>query len=182
MNGELDGNNQADGVMGMFWQFLLLSLLAVGGLNSVIPDMQRYVVEQGWFTARQFGEVYALSQATPGPNVMVVTMIGAIVAGWTGAVAVTVALFLPGAIMTSALIHLNTRNPDTILALAIRRGLAPVTIGLTLSTGWVMTVTIADHWQGLVLALLTALLVTRTRLNPLWLMGAGAVIGMLDVF
>ena len=69
-------------LLGIFWQFTLLSLLAVGGLQSVIPDMQRYMVEQtGWLTARQFGEVYALSQATPGPNVMVVTMLGAVVAG-----------------------------------------------------------------------------------------------------
>ena len=74
--------SQDEDLLAMFWQFTLLSLLAVGGLNSVIPDMQRYVVEgSGWLTARQFGEVYALSQATPGPNVMVVTMLGAIVAG-----------------------------------------------------------------------------------------------------
>lgn len=170
-----------DDILAMFWQFTLLSLLAVGGLNSVIPDMQRYVVEQGWFTARQFGEVYALSQATPGPNVMVVTMIGAIVAGWTGAMAVTIALFLPGTIMTSALIHLNTRNPDTILALAIRRGLAPVTIGLTLSTAWVMLHALSSEWSGVAMAFITALLVSRTRMNPLWLIAAGAVIGMLDV-
>ena len=172
---------QPDDILAMFWQFTLLSLLAVGGLNSVIPDMQRYVVEQGWFTARQFGEVYALSQATPGPNVMVVTMIGAIVAGWTGAVAVTIALFLPGTIMTSAMIHLNTRNPDTILALAIRRGLSPVTIGLTMSTAWVMLHALSTEWTGVALAFITALLVSRTRMNPLWLIGAGAVIGMLDI-
>jgi chromate transporter len=174
--------SQQDGILGMFWQFTLLSLLAVGGLNSVIPDMQRYVVEQGWFTARQFGEVYALSQATPGPNVMVVTMIGAIVAGWTGAVAVTFALFLPGMVMTSAMIHLNTRNPDTILALAVRRGLAPVTIGLTLSTGWVMLHALSSEWSGVAVAFITALTVLRTRLNPLWLIGAGALVGMLDIF
>ena len=172
---------QPDDILAMFWQFTLLSLLAVGGLNSVIPDMQRYVVEQGWFTARQFGEVYALSQATPGPNVMVVTMIGAIVAGWTGAVAVTIALFLPGTIMTSAMIHLNTRNPDTILALAIRRGLSPVTIGLTMSTAWVMLHALSNEWTGVAMAFITALLVSRTRMNPLWLIGAGAIIGMLDI-
>lgn len=172
---------QPDDILAMFWQFTLLSLLAVGGLNSVIPDMQRYVVEQGWFTAHQFGEVYALSQATPGPNVMVVTMIGAIVAGWTGALAVTIALFLPGTIMTSAMIHLNTRNPDTILALAIRRGLSPVTIGLTMSTAWVMLHALSTEWTGVAMAFITALLVSRTRMNPLWLIAAGAIVGMLGI-
>jgi chromate transporter len=174
---------EQDDVLAMFWQFTLLSLLAVGGLNSVIPDMQRYVVEQnGWLTARQFGEIYALSQATPGPNVMVVTMLGAIIAGWTGALAVTIGLFLPGAIATSVMIHLNTRNPDTIFALAVRRGLAPVAIGLMLSTVWVMLVTLSGELQGVAVACITALVCMRTRLNPLWLIGAGAVIGMLDIF
>lgn len=174
--------SRQDDILALFWQFTLLSLLAVGGLNSVIPDMQRYVVEEGWLTARQFGEVYALSQATPGPNVMVVTMLGAIIAGWSGAVAVTIALFLPGAILTSAMIHLNTRNPDTIFALAIRRGLSPVTIGLTLSTAWVMLTTVSSEWSAVVMAFVTALVVLRTRLNPLWLIGAGALVGMLDIF
>ncbi len=174
--------SRQDDLLALFWQFTLLSLLAVGGLNSVIPDMQRYVVEQGWLSARQFGEVYALSQATPGPNVMVVTMLGAIVAGWSGAVVVTIALFLPGAILTSVMIHLNTRNPDTIFALAVRRGLAPVTIGLTLSTAWVMLSTVSSEWSSVVMAFVTALVLLRTRLNPLWLIGAGALVGMLDIF
>ena len=172
---------EQDDVLAMFWQFTLLSLLAVGGLNSVIPDMQRYVVEQGWLTARQFGEVYALSQATPGPNVMVVTMLGAVIAGWTGALAVTIALFLPGTVMTSAMIHFNTRNPDTIFALAMRRGLMPVTIGLTLSTSWVMLTALHGAWGGVVMAFVTAVVCLRTRMNPLWLMAAGAVVGMLDL-
>ena len=169
-------------LLAMFWQFTLLSLLAVGGLNSVIPDIQRYVVEDsGWLTARHFGEVYALSQATPGPNVMVVTMLGALVAGWSGALVVTIALFLPGTVMTSIMIHLNTRNPDTIFAAAMRRGLAPVTIGLTMSTAWVMLSTLSADWRGVVMAFVTALVVLRTRMNPLWLMGAGALVGMLDI-
>ena len=108
-------------------------------------------------------------------------MIGAIVAGWTGAVAVTIALFLPGTIMTSAMIHLNTRNPDTILALAIRRGLSPVTIGLTMSTAWVMLHALSTEWTGVAMAFITALLVSRTRMNPLWLIAAGAIVGMLGI-
>jgi chromate transporter len=180
-----------DGVVGMFWHFLLVSLLAVGGLNTVIPDIQRYVVEQGWLTARQFGEVYALSQATPGPNVMVLTMIGTVVGGWTGALAATAALFLPGFIVSFLIIHLQSRNPDMPALLAIRRGMAPVAIGLTISTAWVMfsaifttwdLAAVAEHWPGAVIALVVAVIVSRSRLNPLWLLGGGAVAGMAGMF
>ena len=95
---------------------------------------------------------------------------------------VTIALFLPGTVMTSILIHFNTRNPDAIFAAAMRRGMAPVTIGLTLSTAWVMLSTLSGHWLGVAIAFVTALVVLRTRMNPLWLMGAGALVGMLDIF
>jgi chromate transporter len=183
--------SEQDGIWGMFWHFMLVSFLAVGGLNAAIPDIQRYVVEQGWLTARQFGEVYALSQATPGPNVMVLTMIGAVVGGWSGALAATAALFLPGIFVTAGMIRVQSRNPDTTLLLAIRRGMAPVAIGLTLSTGWVMfsalvtdwTLTaIMEQWPGIILALVTAVICSATRWNPLWLMAAGAVAGMAGLF
>jgi chromate transporter len=183
--------SESDGVDGMFWHFLLVSFLAVGGLNTVIPDIQRYVGEQGWLTARQFGEVYALSQATPGPNVMVLTMIGAVVGGWLGALAATAALFLPGVVVTSAMIHLQSRNPDTRVLLAFRRGMAPVAIGLTLSTAWVMFsalftswdfAALAAQWPGAVVALVTAWICSATRWNPLWLMAGGALAGIAGVF
>jgi len=173
---------EQDDLGGMFLHFALLALVAVGGLNSVIPDIQRYVVEQNtWLSARQFGEVFALSQVVPGPNVMIVTMLGAVVSGWLGAAVVTVALFLPGVVLTSVLIRMNTHNTDSDFALAVRRGLTPVVIGLTMSTAWVMLSTLTQDWRGLAFTLATALLVLRTRLNPLWLLGLGAGLGMLDL-
>jgi len=174
--------NTEEDLLSMFWQFTLLSLLAVGGLNTVIPDIQRYVVSEGWMSARQFGEVYALSQATPGPNVMVLTMLGAVLSGWLGALVATIALFLPGTVATAMMIHLNSRNPDTIFALALRRGLAPIAIGLTIATAWVMLSTLAPDWVGVVVAFVTAVICLRTKVNPLWLMAAGAAVGMLDIF
>ncbi|MCC6474902.1 MAG: chromate transporter [Burkholderiales bacterium] len=172
----------AHGVGGMFLHFALLSLLAVGGLNSVIPDLQRYMVEANpWLTARQFGEVYALSQATPGPNVMLMTMLGAIVFGWLGAVLMTVALFLPGATITAALLRFEVLSADSKFALAVRRGFTPVVIGLTMSTAWVMLSTLTRDWHGLAITLATVLVLLRTRFNPLWLLGVGAVAGMLGL-
>ena len=136
-------NDSADTVSGLFWHFLLVSLLAVGGLNSVIPDIQRYVVEQGWLTARQFGEIYALSQVIPGPNVMIVTMMGWLVSSWQGAIVVTIALFTPGSIIASLVIRAGASDPDSRGAQSVRKGLAPMVIGLSLSTAWIMFSTIA---------------------------------------
>src|SRR5258708_34276850 len=74
--------------MALFWHFLLLGCLAVGGVSTVMPDMYRYMVdEQGMVTARQFADLYALAQAAPGPNALGVTLLGLQAAGWTGAIA-----------------------------------------------------------------------------------------------
>ena len=173
---------QQDDLWSMGWHYLLLAAVAVGGLGSVIPDIQRYVVEQnGWFTARQFGEIYALAQVIPGPNVMIVTMLGWLVYSWKGALLVTVALFTPGSLLCAGAIKAGFHNPEASLALAVRKGLAPMVIGLSMSTAWIMFSTISDEWQAVVLTLATVALVLRTRLNPLWLIGAGAALGMLGV-
>ncbi len=66
--------------------FALMSLFAIGGANGAIPEMHRLVVEtRGWMTDRQFADMFALAQVTPGPNVIIVTLIGYHVAGIAGA-------------------------------------------------------------------------------------------------
>ena len=124
-----------DDVLGLFLQFLLLSAMAFGGTNTVLPDMHRYVVEvHHWITDKQFADAYTISQATPGPKVMYVTLIGWQVAGWVGAVATTLAVVIASAGLTLLVVRLSARNPDAPLRRAIRSGLAPIAIGLMLST------------------------------------------------
>ena len=70
--------------------FALMSLFAIGGANSAVPEMQRIAVEvEGWMTARQFTDIFAIAQVTPGPNVIIVALIGYQVAGLIGAVSYT---------------------------------------------------------------------------------------------
>ena len=162
----------------LFWHYLLLCTIAFGGVPTVIPDMQRYVVEvHPYMSAQEFGEVFALVQVAPGPGVMFVTTIGWIVAGWPGALLLTIAMFLPGVLMTSLMIKFNTLDPKARFGRALRRGLAPVTIGLVLAGSWVLTTTINHDWRGYLLTGLTIAIVLRSKLNPLWLIGAGAIIG-----
>jgi chromate transporter len=168
--------------LGLFWHYLLLSTFAVGGVPAVIPDMQRYVVEvHPWMSAQQFGEVYALVQVAPAPGVMVVTVIGWLLAGWSGALLLTIALFLPGVAMTSLLIKFKTLDPHSRFGRALRRGLAPVTIGLVLASCWVLTTTINHDVPGYFLTALTIALVLKSKINPLWMIAAGALIGVVGL-
>jgi chromate transporter len=162
--------------------FALLSLMAIGGVSSVLPDMQRYVVEANhWLNERQFADAYALGQAAPGPNMMFVTLLGWQLAGWAGAVVATLATICPPILLTLAVTRLTARNPDTPLGRAIRSGLSPIAIGLTLSSGWILAHS-ADHdWRSTLLTLLTIALMLRTRLNPVWLIAAGAIAGITGI-
>jgi len=160
----------------------LLSLMAIGGVSSILPDMQRYVVEaNNWLSAAQFADAYALGQAAPGPNMMFVTLLGWQMAGLTGATAVTLAIVLPPILLTLVVTRLNANNPDAPLGRAIRGGLGPITIGLTLSSGWILAHS-ADHdWRGALLTLATVALMLRTKLNPVWMIAAGAAAGMAGI-
>ena len=81
--------------------FGLLSVLAVGGGLAVLPEMKKLTVEQyHWVTANQFVDFYSLGQMAPGPNMIMVALIGYKVAGLGGALAVLIAFFLPASVLT----------------------------------------------------------------------------------
>jgi chromate transporter len=166
----------------LFLYFLMLAFLAVGGAPTVLPEMHRYIVElHGWLTSTQFAELYAIAQVAPGPNVMYIPLIGWRVAGWAGAAATTIAFIMPSITLALLVAHLHKRNPDGAVGIAFRRGLTPVTIGLILASGYILLPAVNADWRGYVLTAITVVLVLRTSLNPLWLLGAGAATGILGL-
>ena len=79
-------NSDGNPVWRSFGRFGLMSLFAVGGANSAIPEMHRVAVDvQHWMNDKQFADLFAISQLSPGPNVLIVTLIGYSVAGIAGA-------------------------------------------------------------------------------------------------
>ena len=165
--------------MALFWHFLLLGCIAVGGVSTVMPDMYRYMVdEQGLVTARQFADLYALAQAAPGPNALWVTLLGMQAGGWNGALATTLGVLIPATIFSLVASALHAQHADAPLALAIRRGLAPVALGFMLASGWLLLRSVGHGLPGYGLALVTFAVASATRLNPLWLMAAGAAAGI----
>jgi chromate transporter len=163
----------------LFLRFLVLCTLAVGGLNTVMPGMFHYVVdEQQLMTARQFTDLYAIGQAAPGPNALWVTLIGLQIGSWAGALASTAAVLLPGISFSLVMVSLQARNPNSAFAIAFRRGLAPIAIGLMFSSGWVLLRSIGHDAVGFAMTLATIAAILRTRLNPLILLALGAAAGV----
>ena len=158
--------------------FSQLSLVAFGGGNTILPEMHRQVTEvHHWLTNADFAALFALAQAAPGPNMMVVPLIGWHVAGLAGMLVSTVAIFGPSSILTAVALRLWRRFKDNPWRRAVQAGLVPVSVGLVAASA-LLIVRAADRtWILLAISAGVALVATRTRLHPLWLLAAGAVIG-----
>ena len=160
-------------------QFSIMSLLALGGANAVVPEMHRQAVElNGWMNEREFTDMFAISQAAPGPNVMLVTLIGYHVAGIAGAIVTTLAMCGPTAVLAHFLGKIWDRFRDAPWRVAVQAGVVPISVGLVGASAIVLT-RAADHsWVAVVITVLTAAVAYGTRWNPLWLIGVAGLAGL----
>jgi chromate transporter len=163
-------------------QFLVLSLVSIGGANAVIPEIHLRVVEtKHWMTDADFAQLFALSQAAPGPNVLIVSLIGWKVAGILGGVIAMLAMSGPSSIIAYGVAHAWERFRDAPWRISIQRALAPVTVGLILASGYVLSRT-ADHsWAAYAITGVTLVIVLRTALHPLWMLAIAALLGALGI-
>jgi len=162
----------------LFLWFALLSLLAVGGISTILPEMHRIVVEaNGWVSAAEFTQLFAVSQAAPGPNVLIASLIGWKVAGFTGALVALAGICLPAAALAWWVGGLWERFRDAPWRALVQRALLPVTVGLVFAGGYVIATPAGLDWRSALIACASAAALYATRLNPLWILGGGGVAG-----
>lgn len=166
----------------LFSQFASLAMVAFGGASALLPELHRVVVEQQqWMDSATFTQLFAIAQAAPGPNLLVVTLIGWQVAGVPGALLTTFAFTLPMSVAVFVLIGYWDRFRGVRWQRALQLAVAPLAVGLVASSAWLIaaTGTGEGHRHGWLLVLLAILLNLRTQLHPLWLIGLGALVGGL---
>jgi chromate transporter len=162
--------------------FAVLSLFAVGGGNSAIPEMHRYAVDvQHWLTDRQFADTFALSQLTPGPNLIIVALIGFHVAGTPGAVVAMLAMCGPTGVAAYFVGRASERFKSKAWHGAVSRGLVPVTIGLTAASATVIATSADYGWAARAVTAATAVICYFFRMNPIWIFAAAAVLGFVGL-
>jgi len=181
--------------------FLSLSLLAIGGAITTAPEMHSYLVnEKAWITDSQFTSSIALAQAAPGPNVLFIALLGWNVgmnaggglgagahAWWLALAGVGIAMIgilVPSTTLTFAAARWGHQNRELRAVRAFKQGMAPIVVALLIATGWILASSSGnplEHWQSWLLTAITTVLVWRTRLHILWLLGAGAILGAFGV-
>jgi chromate transporter len=169
-------------ILTLAWTFGLMSLFAVGGANSAIPEMHRVAVDvQHWMTDKQFADAFAISQMSPGPNVLIVTLIGYSVAGVAGALVATLTMCAPAAVLAYYVSRLLARSSHSRWPAIVQAALVPLSIGLMGASGLILALTADRSWAGGLLTAVAAVLAFATRLNPFWMLLAGGVLGFAGV-
>lgn len=161
--------------------FAELSLLAIGGVASTLPAMARAVVAHRWMSGAGFAALFGLAQASPGPNMLISTLIGLHVAGIPGAFIATIGMIGPSSALTVVVAGLWERFRAAHWRLVLQRAITPIAGGLILAAASVL-LRAADHGgRAWIVSLAVILLSLRGRLHPLLLLAAGAVLGALGL-
>lgn len=163
-------------------RFTVLSLVAVGGVQSILPEVHRVTVEvHQWVTDAEFTQMFVIARAAPGPNMLLVTLIGWHVAGLPGALVATAAVCAPSCVLSYFVARVWQRFRGAPWRRAVEAGLAPITVGLVLATGWLVAQGAPGGWVAYTITAATAALVLFTRLNPVWLFVIAGGLGLLGL-
>ena len=179
--------------LALFTHYLSLSLLAVGGAISTVPEMHRYLVEQQhWLTEAQFSSSVALAQAAPGPNVLFIALMGwnvginagGMASGLLGALLPMVGMLLPSTTLSYLAARWGHQNRELRMVRAFKLGMAPIVVALMIATGWILSSAHSnpgEDWRLWLLTVATTLIIWRSKLHLLWLLAAGALLGWVGL-
>lgn len=167
-------------ILDLLGVFGLLSVLAVGGGAAVLPEMKQLTEsEHHWLTENQFIHIYSLGQVAPGPNMLMVGVIGQRVAGLPGALAALVGFLLPASALTWGVGRLWHRLAGWPWLDAFQRGLGPVSIGLALSGAITVAKGALINATTVVIAAAVLAILLSRHVNPVYLILASGVVGAL---
>ena len=181
----------------LIMHFAVLSLLGIGGAITTAPDMHRFLVsEKNWLTDESFSSCIALAQSAPGPNVLFVALMGWQVgvnaggglsagayAWWLGLLGMMLTMLgimLPSSVLTYKATKWAHVNRDLISVQTFKSGMAPIVIGLLVSTGWLLSAAhrdLAQDWKIWMVTAVATLVMLRTSMHLLWLIAGGGILG-----
>jgi len=180
--------------LSLFLNMASFSLMAVGGVITLAPEMQRFLVlEKNWINDLQSNASIAIAQSAPGPNLLFVALFGWHVGinstpelylqpllGLVGALISLTGLLIPSTTLTFVMARWAQKNKDLRLVRAFKQGMTPIVISLLLSTCWLLASPERDiqlDWPTLFLAGIISIITLKTKIHILWMLALGAIFG-----
>jgi chromate transporter len=176
------GSGSAGGAVAtlpILFYFLKIGALLVGSGYVLLPVLRAdLVVKLHWLSDAQLLDAVAVSQATPGPFFTVATFIGYILAGWKGATLATIGMFFPAFLYVAATSSYLPKLRKSPLAGAFLDGVNAAAVALMAFVGWQFGRAALVNVPAVILAVLSAVLVFRYKINSTWLVLGGAAAGI----
>jgi len=165
-------------LVSLFLVFLKLGAILFGGGYVLVALIRSNLVARlGWISERQLLDAVAMGQVTPGPLSTTATFIGYVLGGLPGAAIATVAIFLPAFFFVAISGPLVPRLRRSPLAGALLDGVNVAALALIAVVTWQLFRSAVVDWTTLVLCALSFFLLIRYRVNSVWLVLGGAVVG-----
>jgi chromate transporter len=163
----------------LFAVFLKAGALLFGSGYVLLAFLRTDLVARlGWMTERQLLDAIAVGQVTPGPVFTTATFVGYVLAGGAGALAATLAIFLPAFVFVAVSAPFVPRLRRSAPAAALLDGVNVVSLALMAVVTWRLGLAALVDLPAVGIAAASLAILYATRLNSAWLVLAGAVIGI----
>jgi chromate transporter len=168
------------GLTPIFFYFLKVGAVLFGSGYVLLAILRAdLVVRLHWLTDSQLLDAIAVSQATPGPFFTVATFIGFLLGGWRGAILGTIGMFLPAFVYVGLTAHVLPKLRKSPYAGSFLDGVNAAAVALMGFVGWQFARASLINWPSAAIAVVSAFLVFRHKVNSAWLVLGGAVAGIL---
>lgn len=171
-----------DTLLDLFLTFAYLALVSVGGGATILPEMERQVVSHQWLTHQDFVEIFALSQLAPGPNMLLVFLIGYRIASFPGAIAAGLGMFIPTSCLLAGLAHVTKGAHPPKWVEQFHTALIPITVGLLAAAAWTIGQGIIDEVYQIIICGVAALAIIKNWANPALVIVLAVIIGIGQAF
>jgi chromate transporter len=160
--------------------FATTALVSVGGISTMIPEIHRQAVEiYGWMSDAQFASSFAISQVAPGPNVLLMSLVGWRVAGFAGMMVATLSTIIPTSIICLMASRLENKLTHAKWYSVTRKSLPPLIVGLIFSSGVVTARAAVVDAMGGVIVVCVGIYFFLSKSNPLISIFASIVVGVV---
>ena len=156
------------GLLFLAVSFATTALVSFGGILVMVPEIHRISVDvYHWASDAEFASAFAVSQMAPGPNIMLMSLIGWRAFGVPGLLVATLAVILPPGIMAVIAGRMELRFSKSAVFNLVRMSLPPIVIGLMMASALITAKIAVDDWIGVFIAAGVAIFVALTKQNPL---------------
>ncbi len=160
----------------LFTTFASMSLLLFGGGFVFIPLIQDTVVQgYQWVSHKEFVDAIAMGQITPGPILISATFIGYKVAGVTGAIAATIGIFAPPAILMLVCTHYLTKLKSSETLQATLKGVRCGVIGMIASAAYAVSMIADINFITITIFVVSLFALMKLKLEVAWIIPAAGL-------